>query len=401
MAKAARKRSLFTCLLCLAIGSGWAQQVTRATQFGAESIILSGNRLLLGDVLQSLEKQAGVHFVYSSNKVAAQTPITLTARRRSLDEILGQLSEQTDLYFRRRGKYVVIKPNPAPTNTVSQDATLVKPSFHPQENPVEDSALKYADATLQTDPYRFDRDEVHREIVLKDLPNATQNLVTYDTSFNYKYQQAVSHIKHKIRVARPWFASLGLYANDFYISDMEANIGHQYFYGVVNVGIEKDLSYHLNYGAGTSFRISRKISIYPIYTYSHERSLTDYNVIGNSGNVIEVVKKAYQETTRHQQVRLVAHWNILYGLDVQAGITYNMVSSDYRLVLPERQLRQLKKGHGGSVRYQPRPPEIPADPAGNNSMMGNTTLPQRYHADDAWVGFEVGVSYRLHLIKIR
>ncbi len=79
------------------------------TQAQQASIRISPSTLEIKSVLGQIEKQSGIHFMYSGLDKELSRKVTLSPAAGSLEQILSQLSERTSLSFKQAGNTVAIK----------------------------------------------------------------------------------------------------------------------------------------------------------------------------------------------------------------------------------------------------------------------------------------------------
>src|SRR5688572_12928222 len=91
--------SLFICFSALSQSAPRTQGITLTERE-------SGFHL----VIEKLSKMTGLHFIYSSNKVAVNKKVSVTVFNKPLDHILSLLGNQTNVSFTRKDDYVIIKP---------------------------------------------------------------------------------------------------------------------------------------------------------------------------------------------------------------------------------------------------------------------------------------------------
>lgn len=333
------------------------------------NVTIIGNNIHFEDVLEQLTLQTKMHFIYSSSMVSLDRPVTLIARQHSLKSVLDELSAQMNVSFKRQGDYFVVKRN----NTAPKSAfTIAQPKLANSED-LEDT---------EEDKLRESRDEVYSFTSSQSTRDAeiTKDLLNFGDRLKLKYNPL--SLKQSVNAPRPkrWFASAGLLLND-YGAGVEFQAGVPLIHAVLNASALGDGLYRFGYGIGTGVPIKPGVTANLAYTFAslnHEEVDTWHN--------------RYESTSYHHQIRLMANVALSDHFSIRVGPTFNVLKTSYQY-MPEPHTQTA------TVRYRPAPSQQYLSPSQGYTyatQYPTSVAPADYQTGRNWVGFELGVAYRVN-----
>lgn len=386
--KAKVVRSLVAVLASLLIIQ---QAQSQSTAHNAQQkVSLSCNALQFQDVVKKLEVITGLHFVYSSNKIQINKPVTLNLSGKPLENVLETLGSQMDLVFKRNGQHIVIKTRdklPAESKQVvtipeskiyqRSESKLLK---HPtsiddrfSSKPGTQTTLKYPTTLLGSN---------HLQKHYKDLS------LYFDT---VRLAGVTNNDLQNINIKnnhRGWFVSSGFVINNYSLG-AEFQAGLRSVYVVYSPSWVKDSRFHNAYGLGTSIPLKQKISFNMVYTYAHLKGKG-----GNSAKIIEGTSASNMIfSAKHHQVKLMMQYAFTKNINLRTGLTINSQVTAYQLrnkdlvfFIEDINNSFIDAGNSNAAPYggHPEPSKFP------NSTM--ETL-------DMWMSWEATISYKINFEK--
>ena len=337
------------------------------------NVTITGRNMDFEDVLDQLTLQTKMQFIYSSSMVSLDKQVTLMARQQPLKDVLDELAAQMNITFKRQGDYFVVKKNNTPT--AKTHFALAQPKLANSEDPdeeefnLEGSNTQAGRFNTYTISQKNDRDSK----ITKDLLNVGDKL-------KWKYEPLLIAHNGQDRPRMPWFASAGFLLNDYGVG-VEIQAGIPLLHGVVSVSALGDGMYRFGYGVGTSIPIKQLVTADVAYTFA---SL--------SHRETDIWNHQFQATGHHHQIRLQANLSLSDHFSVRVGPTFNLLSTSYRYI-PE------PSGSYVSVRYRPAPTQQYLSPSQGYSrtiQYQAAATPLDYETLHSWVGFELGVAYRVN-----
>ena len=336
-----------------------------------KNVTIIGNNMHFEDVLEQLTLQTRMHFIYSSSIVNLDKPVTLIARQQSLKNVLDELSSQMNVSFKRQGDYFIVKRNIAKSTF-----TIVQPKLANSED-LEDEEVVLKEINLQAsrfDPYSFTSDENNRDAEI------TKDLLNFGDGLKLKYSPLSSTVNINSPRQKNWFASGGLFIND-YGAGVELQSGIQLLHAVVNVSALGDGVYRFGYGLGTGIPLKPGVTANLAYTFaSLNREETD------------TWHNQYETTSRHHQIRFMANVALSTHFSIRFGPTFNVLKTSYEYV-PESSSSTV------TVRYRQTPTQPYLSPTSGYTRTIHAQAPVspvNYETANSWVGFELGVAYRVN-----
>jgi hypothetical protein len=187
-----------------------------------------------------------------------------------------------------------------------------------------------------------------------------------------------------------WFVSVGVLSNDYSLTTIETKVGHKRLYAVLDGGLLRDGSSIVFYGAGTSITLSQNFAINPVYLYRHAEQTRDYTLLRTVDNmtVAREVKNGLHQEMFHHQMKLVVQYKPSSRLNLQGGAILNARKITNTIIVP----MYVQRNHYSDV----------SNTSGVAPAPSNYSLPQnvetfRDHTIKYFVGFEIGVSYRIDI----
>ena len=152
-------------------------------------------------------------------------------------------------------------------------------------------------------------------------------------------------------------------------------------HAVFNVSALGDGLYRFGYGLGTMIPVKPLVKANLAYTFaSLNRTETD------------TWHNQFQATSHHHQVKLLADLTLSNHFSVRFGPAFNLLRTSFEY-LPE------PANSYKAVSYRPEPSQQYLSPSQGNTrtvQYQSVTAPVDYDTVNTWVGFEVGVVYRVN-----
>jgi hypothetical protein len=333
------------------------------------NVTIIGSNIHFEDVLEQLTLQTKVRFIYSSSMVSLEKPVTLIARQQSLKTVFDELSSQMNVSFKKQGDYFVVKRN----NSVPKSTfTLVQPKLANSED------LEPEEFAVEEDKPEASRDEVYSFASYRDA-DITKDLLNFGDRLKLKYYPLSFTENVNGQRRKQWFASAGLLIND-YGAGVELQGGIPLFHTIVNVSALGGGQYRLGYGFGTGIPLKPGVTANLAYTFA-----------ALNREEIDTWHNQYNSTSHHHQLRFMATLSLSAHFSVRIGPTFNLLRTSYQYIpepnssvtvryrqAPTQQYLSLSQGYTSAVRY--------AAPV----------TPSNYETTNSWVGFELGVAYRVN-----
>jgi hypothetical protein len=335
-------------------------------------------------IIDDLSKAAGVHFVYSSNKIQTSQQVTLAIKNKPLSEVLDVLSNELNVSFKIQEHYITVKPRGAQYQAALSELVSAKRTFVPTQG-----------RTLDQDSEN--RGKSHGKLVAEKMSSATAlplsdgDITPYVTKLKpyvdptFLKKVPIKYLKStakKLRVDHYWFVSAGTVVND-YSAGMEIQAGHRYVYVAFSPTWLHDDLYHGGLGIGTSLQLSNVFSLRPIYSYaSMKQTKTDHNTMfaKSPGYQINTV-------TDHHQFKLMLQYDISNNFKLRAGPTFNQSRASTRYEATE-------------VNYRTSGPQYsPPNTGTGTHLVFRSNIgpaPAPVTLKKFWVGWEASLSYRIN-----
>jgi hypothetical protein len=337
------------------------------------------------DVLQNMERQTKLHFVYSSNKIELNRRVSFAAFGRPLHEIFTSLGKLLDLEFKKQGDYVTVKK-------------LITSPGHPpmpKESPVTKNTEREANTPTETEFSAPESIEPEKMVALSDnisYKTLMKNLVpgsAPDTEFLRQLLLNPNNNLHQHR--NRLFISAGLFGND-YSGGSEFRFGIRSLYAVVNASLFKNGTVRTGYGVGSSIALRHKFTLNPVYTFAPLKTNIRYD-----GDLFHV-------NAQHHQLKFIIQYPLTKHFTFQAGPSFNFMKATYTLELPPHPYELIRvtnfrgpsagtQSYDRSNTFYPMPLSHSASPAGAYTPV------VEFLRVKTWVGFEVGFSYSINFSR--
>ena len=336
------------------------------------NVTIIGRNIDFEDVLDQLSLQTKMQFIYSSSMVRLDRPVTVIARQQPLKNVLDELSAQMNVTFKRQGDYFVIKKaNALPVKT---QFALTKPKLANSED-IEEDEFDIEESNLQANRVNVISISQQNERESK----ITKDLLNFD-KLEWRYQPLLLPDNGQHRPQTRWFASAGFLLNDYAVG-VEMQGGIPLLHAVVNVSALGDGLYRFGYGLGTTIPLKPLVSANLAYTFA-SLSRTEMDTWQNE----------YQAKGQHHQIRVQANLTLSDHFSVRFGPTFNLLRTSYQYITEPA-------GSSITVRYRPAPTQQYLSPSQGYTQTNHYQAlytPMDYETTKSWVGFELGVAYRIN-----
>jgi hypothetical protein len=337
------------------------------------------------DLLQNIERQTKLHFVYSSNKIDLNRRISFAAYGRPLHEIFTSLGKQLDLEFRQQGDYVTVKK--LITNSIPSPA-LKELSIAKNTERIENTVTETeyaAPETIEPEKMVALSDNVSYKALMKNLVEGSAP----DTEFLRQLLLNPNNNLHQHR--KRLFASAGLFCND-YSGGSEFHLGIQSLYAVVNASLIKNGAVRTGFGLGTSIALRHKFTLNPVYTFAPLKTNIRYD-----GDLFHV-------RAQHHQLKFIIQYPLTRHFTFQAGPSYNFMKAIYVLEEPPHlyeliRVTNFRGPSAGTQSYDRSNTFYPMPFSHSASPAGAYTPVVEFLRIKTWVGFEVGFSYSINFSR--
>lgn len=358
-----------------------------------QKITLSCNALQFQDVIKKLEGMTGLHFVYSSNKIPINKPVSLKLSDKPLDEVLILLGSQMNLVFKRKDQHIVIKT----AEKISPDSNQPKQLIKVPEIKVKPASEQKSLESLADIGDQF-----------STLPGA-KNTLKYPTTLlgsnHFKHNKDLSLYFDTARLSgltkndiekiniknnnRGLFVSSGFVINDYSLG-AEFQAGLRAVHVVYSPSWLKDSRFHSAYGLGTSVPLKRSISINIVYTYAHLRDKRT----NSSQTVGSMSTDNLAFSAKHHQVKLMMQYAFTKNINLRTGLTINNMVTTYHL--PNEYVIEFTEDVKTNLPISSGSSSVtPFDGAPVLPKSSGTTI----QTLDMWMSWEATVSYKINFDK--
>jgi hypothetical protein len=373
--------SVFMVLVLLVTGMSSLHAQSIATR--KVSCAFSATRL--DEVIRHLSLEAGVSFIYSSNKTNLNKVVTLNVENRSLEETLSLIGSQLGVEFKMQGRYVMIKQLPDGKSIV-QSAPGKVPVAHANQTALRShSSQFYAPSVIRHagDQLAGGRQRVP-DFIERLLPPLEPSFTT--AAVNIIPLAEARKISANNGHAG-WFLSFGTVLNDF-SSGFELQAGARRAYFVFTPSWMSSGRFHGGYGLGTAIDLGNNLSFTPVYSLgtSQHSSTTRWH---NSRGINELKEK---EKTIHHMMKLMLQYAITPSFVVKLGPTINhsnTTKDTYQTttLIQRRSVVTSGIGDGGEATVV----VVDQIDASNKSA-----LLSEQHMRNAWLGWEASIAFKVN-----
>lgn len=304
------------CRVCMVLVLWMTGMSVYAQSVSARKVSCAFSETRLDEVIRHLSQEAGVSFIYSSNKTDLGSVVTLSVENRALEETLSIIGSQVNIEFRIQGRYVIIKPSEAriaPQNIAKQSIAGKVPvkarrtsdvvAFYPASSPTVSRLWIPAFA--------------ERELPPAFEPAFTQTVVSPVTQLEAR--SVAARVPHA-----GWYFSVGPVIND-HSSGLEFQAGIRSAYLVFTPAWMSSGRYRSAFGVGTSLSLGRNLALTPIYLLGESNGSTSTRWRTGQG----ITELKLTEKTIHHQVKLLVQYAVAPSVMVKLGPTINQSTTTY------------------------------------------------------------------------
>jgi hypothetical protein len=372
-------------------------------------VTIKCERIHVEEMLQRLTDQTGLYFVYSSSIVEVDKTISFVAHERPLGEVLDILGKQLGLDFRRKGEYIIIKKIAATALLVSAPHRTreVRPRSVESRKIVPGPEKTFPENTVADSTTSFRSFAGPSRRTVNDSCIFCRDLLRWKKDFaidTNAWKKFTVRTVDKLTPRQPrqvWFVSAGFFVND-YSGGTEIQAGIRPLYAVVNASLLSDGNLHKGFGLGSSFALSSKFAVNPVWSYATVKEQNDFLKV----------------SARHQQSKIMVQYSITRNIALRAGPTFNVVRATYTVDHLEA-IAAIKGIQVSGIQVSSPAASSSAASAGAErmDMVYFKTMPytvkiiQRGHnvvyargghdVIRSWVGFEASLSYSLKFFSRR
>jgi hypothetical protein len=348
-----------------------------AQSIGARRVNCAFNATRLDEVIHHLSLEAGVSFIYSSNKTDLNKVVSLNVENRSLEETLAIIGTQLGIEFKMVGRYVMIKQHT--DGRAPQPSALGKvPLGHSRKLPsVTDGASYYPMASTRL---------LMPSFVERDLPSfePTQTTAQVSSIPLAAAREISAYNRHA-----GWFMSVGPVLND-YSSGFEIQAGMRRAYFVFTPTWMASTRFHGGYGFGTSIDLGRNLSFNPVYSLgsSQHSSTTKWR---NTQGLNELKQK---EKMIHHQLKLMLQYAVAPSFVVRMGPTINQSYTTYD-TYQTTTFYQKRSVIGTGLGDGPGAGVVITQVDGYKQP----TLLSEQRVRNAWLGWEASIAFKINFLQ--
>lgn len=375
-------------ILIIYLFSSTAYAQTLSEDLLQKKITLTCQNTHFEEVLEQLTRQTNLHFIYSSSMVTLNRSVTFSVREFPLKNVLDLISRQMGITFKRQGNYFVIKKNvdsKITTNRIQSEDEQPETGKLPQgENNLASSSNP---ENYHLPSQRFRVHAIDSNLETKDNALNTDllyfgpGLASWDTAVVLKYLPLLLNEKITYRHQRKWFVSAGAFVNG-YSTGIETQIGIRALYAVANASLLGNGLHRFGYGLGTAVPMKPGVSANLAYTFASMRQ-KEYEGAGQS---------SYQSVSQHHQVRLLAVVSLFKHFSAFVGPSFNFLATYHYVQEPTAGIMVVKYNSAAAQNY------TSSGRSGYVASNANSfpVLTTDYRTRTSWVSFEAGVSYRIN-----
>ncbi|HEY9049119.1 MAG TPA: STN domain-containing protein [Ohtaekwangia sp.] len=349
-------------------------------------------------LVDKLSAITGLHFIYSSNEIDVDRPVSISVKEAPLEKVLLLLGNQMNLTFRKRDRYVIIKVvtvNPA-------IATTSKPIS--RQKTELDKVTAYMPMVVDNASYTA---SISRKPVTETPVSATTDTyftrhledfhIYFDsTSLRKLPPREIRKINLKSR-HRSWYIAGGFMINDYAIGT-ELQAGLRSLYVVVNPSwLKRDGKYYGAYGLGTSLLLTRNFSFTPVYTYGTIREKRNFEV----STFHKTIENDIKLSSRHHQVKLMFQLAVTPNINIRFGPSIGYLKTKFSMrntnvFVIDRTKVAGQPMDGGAPGFKT---SYSTAPAMHSIMEVVRTSENNFTASKVMVGWETSITYRINFFR--
>jgi hypothetical protein len=361
--------------------NGVCQEHASANALLHKKITVKETTLSFEQVLQRLSSQTKLYFIYSSNTVAANKPVTVDFNQKPLKDVFKSLENQMNVSFRTEGNYVIVKKGSVAKELSAKTAMNSVPSFNHASRNVTTFASAAPHQSFQKRTPREYSFAIPYQTLQKNLLQCRSDLSVIDTSAFKKYTPL--QITNPRRFTQV-FTSIRMIANE-YSGGVEIHAGIPALYAVINGGLMKEGYFRYGYGLGTSINLKPRLTFQPIYTFATLKQKQDY-VVDHVTNL--VIADGLKLTGYHHQLKFILQYKLSSRVRVHVGPTFNFLKTNYAYTQAKRLLYDVT-----TVVASPTNQRYTAPSVGVRRSIYIVNDPADGYSVKSWSGFEAGISY--------
>lgn len=376
MAGTLHLRARDVCRVCMVLVLWGAGITVYAQSVGSRKVSYAFHAARLDEVIRQLSLDAGVSFIYSSNKTNLSKVVTLKGENQSLDETLSAIGGQLGIEFKIQGRYIMIKqPEAKPAEFVAGRVPVGRSS----KTITVSAASNYYPVTEAENKDRL-WIPVFAERQLHPVTHAS--VLTQVNPTPLAEQRQVSARRNHAGL----FISVGSVLND-YSSGFELQAGIRNAYLVFTPTWMSSGRYHNAYGFGTSVQLARNLSFTPIYIFGKSSSFSSTWWRNSQG----LTEMKLTEKMVHHQVKLMLQYAVAPSVMLKLGPTLNQSSTVYNCYQ--------------TTTFAPRRAIIGTGIDGGSAVVVVVDQPAASQQDDvlseqrvrkAWIGWEASVAIKVN-----
>ena len=363
------------CRVCMVLVLWVAGIAVQAQSIGARKVSCAFTSTRLDEVIHHLSVEAGVSFIYSSNKTDLNKVVTLNVSNRSLEETLSMIGSQLGIEFKMQGRYVMIKQLQPELRTSRSTAGKV---------PVGSRKVRPQSEVSYYSPEKVSA--ISRLFIPEFTDRIESAFAPALTSTQVKPIPVIEARKVSVnRSHAGLFLAAGPVLND-YASGIELQAGIRRAYFVFTPSWLSNGRVHLGYGLGTSIDLGHNLSFNPVYNFFSSKHSTTSTWRNNQGiNELEL-----KEEVTHHQVKLMIQYAVSPSFVVRLGPTINQSATVYEtyrtttFIQRRSIVMSVPAGEGGMIVVN----QIDAS--------NKPTLLSTQRVNDAWLGWEASFAFRLN-----
>ncbi|HTF19259.1 MAG TPA: STN domain-containing protein [Chryseolinea sp.] len=377
-------RARDVCRVCMVVLLWITGMSVHAQSIAARKVSCSFNATRLDEVIRHISLEAGVSFIYSSNKTDLNKVVTLRVESQSLEETLSLIGSQLGVEFKMLGRYVMIKQHTdaKPEQPLASGSVPFGRSSKARATP---AVVAYYPASGSPPGNRL----VVPAFVERLLPSFGPAFTSAEvTTIPVPEVRKIS----ANNVHTGWFMSVGPVLND-YSSGIELQAGIRRAYLVITPSWMSSGRFHGGYGIGTSIDIGRNLSFTPIYSLgtSQHSSTTRWR---NAQGINELREK---EKTLHYMMKLMVQYAVTPTFVVRLGPTINKsytTHDTFQTTTFTQRRTVITSGIGDGVSGS----VVVVDKV--NASDAAALLSER-RVRNAWIGWEASVAFKLNFLGSR
>lgn len=338
--------------------------------------------LSLEKVMEHLSERTGLYFVYSSDKIAANSLVTLCVKDKPVEEVLSDIGQQLNLSFKVYDRYITIKSSPVVVSSLP-----VVPLKKTSEPILSPQPVYTAAATSQ--PIEISEFVTQRAVEMPSLQDKNEKYIAplrpYLDAARLK-RVPLKYIKSAARkVNSGWFVSGGTLVNDYSLG-LEVQAGFRSAYVVFSPTWMQGKQLHEAWGFGSSLPLSDKLALNPVYTYA---SLKTSEIITPS--ITNAFAYRSSSTGYHHQLKVMLQYALNKNIHFRAGASFNVSQSNFKCEPLDK-----PSFNTNMMNHKPGEDHVVNRPFVEPPIM--KTIPDAT-VNRFWVGWEASVSYRINFFR--